>query len=172
MHHTLSYHSEYGQTTRAALLADIPEVPEVHLQPLLASVFPDVSANGLLDQVCNRLVEDSVVNQRWWCLAHDPTNAFRFIEQIFNRILSLDEVSQALVKCTVAGNIVPLTQRTNNSRPDGYIHMRQETFISDVVAWADIVMPMEFKQKMTTQSSGDVSFYLTLCSKPKVTCSI
>ncbi|QRW02379.1 kinase domain protein [Ceratobasidium sp. AG-Ba] len=153
----------YTDVARATLLHDIPKVPEVRLQPLLSAVLPNVSAGGAFEQLCHNLEQAHIVNGQWRCLSDDPENqqapeeeVFQFLEIIFQWILSTAGVSQTLVRFTVAGYVTPLSERTNRSRPDAYVHLSQKTFpAASTVSWEDIIMPMEFKKALKEKSSSD-----------------
>jgi hypothetical protein len=137
------------------------------LKPLLSAVLPDILSDGTFEKVCKVLQKNDIVDGRWSCLKTDPKVGkrseavkFGFLKTIFDSILSALQPSRSLVKLTVAGSSTPMSQRTNQSRPDAYVHLEEKTFPdTKAVSWADIVMPMEFKKASNARASSDVSYY-------------
>ncbi|QRW10339.1 kinase domain protein [Ceratobasidium sp. AG-Ba] len=161
--HTFEYHSNLVGVARATLLADVPKVPEAQLDSLLSAVLSHVQEDADFERLCDTLSRESIVDGRWWS-APEPsqqrklkgTEAFGFLSEVFDRVISLSEPRPSLLKCTIAGNTTPLSQRNNTSRPDGYVRLAVKSFLdAKTDSWADIVMPMEFKKSSDKQSEGD-----------------
>ncbi|CAE6522655.1 unnamed protein product [Rhizoctonia solani] len=158
--HTRSaeYRSIHVADSRMTLTRDIPVVPEVHLVSLMDSVLPLLPLEGF-EITCSTLVaaghikSSSTSNPRWACLPQDPCTSkpaeeetFKFLEDIAEAIINSHTLeSQEHVALSITGRVVPLSFRFNTSRPDGFMYFKYVN--SDKVRWADIVMPMEFKNK-------------------------
>ncbi|QRV98937.1 kinase domain protein [Ceratobasidium sp. AG-Ba] len=104
----------------------IPKVPEIDLQSLLSATLAHVSTGGTFEAVDRRLGQAHLVNGRWQCLKNNLNDqkvpekkVFRFLETIFQRVLSVAGVSEPLAHLTVAGSTTSLYQRTNRTHSIG-----------------------------------------------------
>ncbi|KAJ1309334.1 hypothetical protein OPQ81_006114 [Rhizoctonia solani] len=141
-------------------------VPEVSLDSLMDAVLPTISSD-LFDAVCNQLASAGCIKNlgsdkpRWECLPRDPSAAeahesvaFQFLGTIAEKIAEYSELhtSDVNLRLHVSGQTTPLGIRRNTSRPDGFFLVEGT---QGGVNWADIVMPMEFKNKYNQQTRAD-----------------
>ncbi|CAE6413090.1 unnamed protein product [Rhizoctonia solani] len=145
---------------------DIPVIPEVTLSSLMDAVLPPLSSDGLEATfevliACSHIQSPDTENPRWTCLPRDPRTStlpegqtFKFLEQIAEAIEECHVLeSQEWVALSVAGNTTPVSFRRDTSRPDGYIYLKRPSSIP--VAWADIILSMEVKNKRGEQNKID-----------------
>ncbi|KAG8728726.1 hypothetical protein FRC11_010327, partial [Ceratobasidium sp. 423] len=150
-----------------ALLHDIPEVPEVTLDSLMDGVLHALSLEEL-KSTYDRLILDGHIegsdtdNPKWSCLPKIPSLrdekedvTFKFLGVIAQAIrASHPGVAKLRVELEVAGRINPVGPHHNTSRPDGYFRVIGDPLRAPV-HWADMIMPMEFKNKCTTGTQAD-----------------
>ncbi|CAE6408544.1 unnamed protein product [Rhizoctonia solani] len=170
--HSSEYRSWHVADSRKTLTRDIPEVPEVYLDSLMDAVLPSLPPETL-NGICNALetaghIKDpDTPNSRWRCLPLDPcvntkpeTEKFRFLDNVSQAIIesyhSFHHMEPTLTtRLQVTGQITPLGNRRNTSRPDGYFQVIIEDPGPRQSNWADIVMPMEFKNVHNRQNQID-----------------
>ncbi|CAE7219840.1 unnamed protein product, partial [Rhizoctonia solani] len=158
---SVEYQSASVTESRNSLMRDIPEVPEVSLTGLMDSVLY-LAPTEEVDKVCKQLIANGDIvnpetNARWKCLPEDPKDVangnghaefrvFKFFEQIADAINRSCSKVETRPKLRVTGTTKPVSHRDNTSRPDGYFEL-SSTNTGTPASWADIVMPMEFKNK-------------------------
>ncbi|KAL5632947.1 hypothetical protein ACGC1H_003441 [Rhizoctonia solani] len=160
------YYALYVGDARRVLACEVPVIPEVTLRSLMDAVLPPLPA-GKLKSTCKRLrakrhIQSPDTNDpRWTCLPEDPgastqpeDKAFKFLEEIAKAIQESHAPEiQGQVALSVAGNITPVSFRRDTSRPDGFIHLKHP-FLTRI-AWADIIMTMEFKKMYDIKNNID-----------------
>ncbi|CAE6442920.1 unnamed protein product [Rhizoctonia solani] len=166
--HSSEYRSTYVAGSRITLIRDIPEIPEVYLDSLMIGVlrnFPSEQMDSVYQALIDggHMVDTHTNNPRWRCLPLNPSKAkkpegevFRFFEEIARVIIaSHGTESRRNVVLKVTGHMTPLGHRHNTSRPDGFFHFKREGSLSEQVQWADIIMPMEFKNRNIYENRVD-----------------
>ncbi|CAE6532644.1 unnamed protein product [Rhizoctonia solani] len=164
--HTAEYRSVHVADCRTALMHDIPEVPEVTLGSLMDGVLPAISPE-VLDATYATIERYHLENvgsgdPRWGCLPVNPSASlekedvtFKFLENVASAIIASNLGGAELhIELKAAGQINPVGPRHNKSRPDGYFHIIEGS-TQGTVRWADIIMPMEFKNEYSTKNQGD-----------------
>ncbi|KAJ1303672.1 hypothetical protein OPQ81_008099 [Rhizoctonia solani] len=163
--HSAEYRSGHVSDSQVSLMRDIPEVPEVYLNSLMDAVLPDVPTEDLnlayRALVSEGEIEDHDNNPRWRCLPKDPgvagkpeIKSFKFLEKVVeaaDRSLLID--FNLIAKLRVTGQATPLGNRRNTSRPDGFFQLENEK--PGVVDWANIIIPIEFKNVYSEQNQID-----------------
>ncbi|KAG8689022.1 hypothetical protein FRC11_004280 [Ceratobasidium sp. 423] len=150
-----------------ALMRNIPEVPEVTLDSLMNGVLHSLSLEELKSTydklILGGHIEGSDTdNPKWSCLPKIPSLCdekedvtFKFLEVIAQAVrASHSGVAKLRVELEVAGRTNPVGPRHNTSRPDGYFHIIEDP-PRETVHWADVIMPMGFKNKCTTGTQAD-----------------
>ncbi|CAE6534567.1 unnamed protein product [Rhizoctonia solani] len=163
--HAIDYRSIRVVDSRKPLTKDIPVVSEVSLDSLIHMVLRDVPTKKL-NKVCDKLSGAGCIiradsdHPRWNCFPLSPRAAkkpearvFQSLEAIAKDIIKHSGISQPIVHLKVAGEITPLSNRRNTSRPDGFFRMGSVE--SEPVRWADIIMPMEFKNESSRTNQTD-----------------
>ncbi|CUA78008.1 TBC1 domain family member 31 [Rhizoctonia solani] len=165
--HSVNYPSPRMKDCRNTLTLDVPKIVEVTKGSLIDSVLTLVPTSEV-EQVCIELCSTSQIsdedpdNPRWVCLPEDPGNSkrhgiesFQFFEKIVEAVDSCrpNKSQELQLKFSVSENTTPLGQRHNTSRPDGYFYLAASN--SSLVRWADILLPMEFKNKDTLEKRVD-----------------
>ncbi|CAE6417350.1 unnamed protein product [Rhizoctonia solani] len=162
--HSINYRSAHVKDCRDTPTLDVPKIIEVTKGSLMDSVLTSVVTSGL-EQVCSELCSTSHINEgnpRWACLPEDPADStrheiesFQFFEKIVEAVDSCrpNKSQESLLKCSVSENTTPLGHRYNTSRPDGYFYLATSNL--KLLRWADIVLPMEFKKKNTSEKNID-----------------
>ncbi|KAG8703733.1 hypothetical protein FRC11_010480 [Ceratobasidium sp. 423] len=163
--HSIEYRSLHVENSRKTLTQDIPEVPEVSLDSLMHAVLHDIP-DSELERVCDKLLKAGCFtdvdsdNPRWRCLPLSPRIAlkseavvFESLEKIAKDIAKYSGISRPIAHLRVAGQLTPLSDRRNTSRPDGFFHLGSVG--PQRPNWANIVMPMEFKNMSSDASQTD-----------------
>ncbi|CCO31396.1 hypothetical protein BN14_05437 [Rhizoctonia solani AG-1 IB] len=169
--HSTEYRSSDVASSRVTLTEDIPVVSEVTLDSLIDTVLAPIPEE-LMTNVCEELVSagcidtSDVNNPKWRCMTQNPSTsarqegeAFEFLQTITEDIAhhSQSQIPPSNLhrRLRIAGNVTPLGARRNTSRPDGYFYLGDSAL--NTAQWNDIVMPMEFKKKRTSQNQIDAS---------------
>ncbi|CEL60446.1 hypothetical protein RSOLAG1IB_09652 [Rhizoctonia solani AG-1 IB] len=167
--HSTEYRSSDVASSRVTLTEDIPVVSEVTLDSLIDTVLAPIPEE-LMTNVCEELVSagcidtSDVNNPKWRCMTQNPSTsarqegeAFEFLQTITEDIAhhSQSQIPPSNLhrRLRIAGNVTPLGARRNTSRPDGYFYLGDSAL--NTAQWNDIVMPMEFKKKRTSQNQID-----------------
>ena len=117
-----------------------------------------------------------IEENRWAAFPKTPqesgkveTEAFSKVEAVINDIIKAASsiLGAPVLKYVYEPNNIPLSERTNNSRPDGHGELINKTSLGEDTSpsstgiasksrWEDIVLPCEFKKLATPEDCYDV----------------
>jgi hypothetical protein len=168
---------------RATIVEDLGEIPVVSVNFFIQHALPPVE-NSVIQAIKTSLVRSKDITNRgrWSCFPKDPkdsskteTDAFRGLSTVYSKVVHAASPImkvQPRLDFTYKPNEAPVSERTNDTRPDGALELKVKKSLSVGVLdssgggsvrrsvrlgslfetlkdpkshWEDIVLPCEFK---------------------------
>ncbi|KAI5115744.1 hypothetical protein M0805_002822 [Coniferiporia weirii] len=158
---------------RAAILSDLGQsIPEVDLDFFTNNVLPPLRDGFNVDEIVTSLESEEIIKGgRWKWFEEDPmrkesteTEAFKPVVDIFESIVRAangkSHGHEQTLALRMAPNSIPVSERLNRTRPDGYMILKEaeDKFGSNEKArrsWYDLALTLEVKKDGTDPLERD-----------------
>jgi hypothetical protein len=174
--HGIAYRTGDLDDKRGAVLDDFaPSIPELDMDTFIISLLPPLVPDVDTEKIMENLIMsgDLVIgdNERffWSAFPTDPASSgctenetFAGLAKIYSAVMKnvpSNLLVQATSKLVLNPNSSPYSQRTHQTRPDGFMVLNTSSVEQgklDVPYWADLSVTMELKKNNSNNDHSDV----------------